>query len=160
MGFQIPWAVFQIPQGKNVGIFLESGFPCIGRGSSELLRSFSLSLFFLLFGYSRQPLQKEFESWDNTLLSTLWQNNHNRGFLKPSHRTNTFCWKSFLPSIICHSNKLSAKIQFYKMFLFFKTQNFQYYSDLHVLSWCETRFNLKHPITAWIAAQRLPTGCF
>ena len=45
MGFQIPWAVFQIPQGKNVGILLESGFPFIGRDSSELLRSFSLSLF-------------------------------------------------------------------------------------------------------------------
>ena len=50
---------------------------------------------FLLFGYSRQPLQREFEFSDNTLLSTLWQNNHNRSFLKPSHRI--FLTLDYLP---------------------------------------------------------------
>ena len=89
---------------------------------------------FLLFGHSPQHLQKEFESSNITLLSTLWQNNHNRNVLKPSHRTNPSCWKSFLPWIICHSNKRSAKYNFTKWFIL---QN----PKLSILIW-STRFVL------------------
>ena len=154
MGFQIPWAVFQIPEGKNVGILLESGFPCIGRDSSELLRSFS----YVFVCFCSLVILANLYRGNSSLRITLCYRRYGKTIIIGVFWNPAI--ESFLPSIICHSNKLSAKIQFYKMFLFFKTQNFQYQSDLHVLSWCETRFNLKHPITSWISAQRLSTGCF
>ena len=94
----------------------------------EVLRSYCVHFpclcLFLLFGYSRQPLPREFESSDNTLLSTLCQNNHNRSFLKPSHRTNTFFENLSYPRLFAIQRNFRQKYNFTKCFYSSKPKPF------------------------------------